>query len=53
MDITESEAELKAFGVKYLEYPIFTGTGENEAGVDICLYYVNNIFLMLTSIFKV
>ena len=36
----------------------FTVTGENEAGVDLVLiqtfllYYVNSVFLMLTSIFK-
>ena len=36
----------------------FTVTGENEAGVDLVLiqpfllYYVNHVFLMLTSIFK-
>ena len=36
----------------------FTVTGENEAGVDLVLiqtfllYYINNVFLMLTSIFK-
>ena len=36
----------------------FTVTGENETGVDLVLiqpfllYYVNHIFLMLTSIFK-
>ena len=36
----------------------FTVAGENEAGVDLVLiqpfllYYVNHVFLMLTSIFK-
>ena len=36
----------------------FTGAGENEAGIDVVLiqlfllYYVNHVFLMLTSIFK-
>ena len=36
----------------------FTVEGENEAGVDLVLiqpfllYYVNHVFLMLTSIFK-
>ena len=40
-----------------LQYPHFTLTGGNEAGVDLVLiqpcllYYVNHVVLMLTSIF--
>ena len=42
----------------YLAIAHFTVAGENEAGIDLVLiqpfllYYVNHVFLMLTSIFK-
>ena len=58
-DITESEAELKAFSAKYLEYPILQVQVKTTLELTFvliqpfCLYYVNNVFLMLTSIFKV
>ena len=41
----------------YLAIAHFTVAGENEAGIDLVLiqpfllYYVNHVFLMLTSIF--
>ena len=49
--------DLRDVNVSILEIAHFTVAGENEAGVDLVLiqpfllYYVNHVFLMLTSIF--
>ena len=51
--------DISGHEVKYLEYPILQVQVKTRLELTFvliqpfCLYYVNNVFLMLTSIFKV